>query len=348
MITLMDNRIAPDEARVQKIEFRAMGSHMLAAVESDDPKIAALLAEVPGWFAEWEQALSRFKDDSELSTLNRADSASSSVPVSETLWTVLQLALTAAHDTGGLVTPTVLNALERAGYDASFDDVKDRIETGASTSRAETENVGTGTNLGASGAWRDIKTFPGTRSVSLPWGLRLDFGGIAKGWAADEAVKRLAKYGPALVDAGGDIAVSGTPDRQVDWPVGVDAPAIPNFPGPTSPDGLLDLLSIRSGGVATSGRDYRRWQQDGAWRHHIIDPRTELPAETDVMTATVIAPTACEAEIAAKVVLLLGSNDGLAWLDAGTSLAGLLVLDSGKVLRSARFDNYVWSNEIGN
>jgi thiamine biosynthesis lipoprotein len=348
MITLMDNRKAPDEARVQKIEFRAMGSHMLAAVESDDPDVSALLAEVPGWFAGWEQALSRFKDDSELSELNRASSASSALGVSETLWTVLQLALKAAHDSGGLVTPTVLNALERAGYNASFDDVKGRIETSTNAPGAGAENAGTGLNPRASVTWRDIKTSPGTRSVTLPSGLRLDFGGIAKGWAADEAAKMLAKYGPALVDAGGDIAVRGTQDRQVDWPVGVDAPAIPNFPGPTSPDGLLDLLAIRSGGVATSGRDYRRWQQDGAWRHHIIDPRTEQPAETDVMTATVIAPTACEAEIAAKVVLLLGSNDGLAWLDARPSMAGLLVLDSGKVLRSRRFDNYVWSNENGN
>ena len=348
MITLMDNRTAPDEARVQKIEFRAMGSHMLAAVESDDPNISRLLDEVPGWFAEWEQALSRFKVDSELSGLNRASGAASPVPVSETLWTVLQLALRAAHDTGGLVTPTMLNALERAGYDASFDDVKGRKETGSNAPGAEAGNVGTGPNLRAFVTWRDIKTFSESRSVGLPSGLRLDFGGIAKGWAADEAAKQLASYGPALVDAGGDIAVRGTQDRQVDWPVGVDAPAIPDFAGPASPDGLLDLLAVRSGGVATSGRDYRRWQQEGKWRHHIIDPRTEQPAETDVMTATVLAPTACEAEIAAKVVMLLGSSDGLAWLEARPSLAGLLVLDSGNVLRSRQFDSYVWSNENGN
>src|SRR5438552_12435855 len=107
--------------KTHQIEFRAMGSQMLAAVKSDDPQAGSLLAEVPRWFAEWEQTLSRFKEDSELSQLNGIGSISAPVPVSDTLWTVLQLALRAAEYTKGLVTPTVLNALEAAGYATSFD-----------------------------------------------------------------------------------------------------------------------------------------------------------------------------------------------------------------------------------
>src|SRR5437868_13955124 len=111
------------EKQIQQIEFRAMGSQILAAVRSDDPGAGSLLAEVPGWFAEWEQTLSRFKEDSELSQLNTIGSISTPIHVSDTLWTVLQLALQAAHYTGGLVTPTVLNALEAAGYTTSFDNM---------------------------------------------------------------------------------------------------------------------------------------------------------------------------------------------------------------------------------
>jgi thiamine biosynthesis lipoprotein len=178
--------------------------------------------------------------------------------------------------------------------------------------------------------------------VKLPKGVRLDFGGIGKGWAADEAVKLLAKYGPALVDAGGDIAVSGAATRSVYWPVGVDSPSASDNGGPAALGDLLEILAISSGGISTSGIDYRRWQQGGEWRHHIIDPRTGLPAQTDVLTVTVVAPTACVAEVAAKAVLLLGSNEGLAWLEARPTLAGLLVLEDGSILRSRRFDNYVW------
>jgi len=356
MSSAVENRTAIDEARLQKIEFRAMGSHMMAAVESDDPQVAEVLSQVPGWFAVWEQTLSRFKDDSELSQLNKA--GSEPVAVSETLWNVLQVALMAARYTGGLVTPAVLNALEAAGYDATFDEIKGRKDAGADEGRT-TKDEGQPANHALQPAtinyqlstinWQQIKTYPRTRSVKLPRGVRLDFGGIGKGWAADEAAKLLAKYGPALVDAGGDIAVSGaaSPEpagQRTDWPVGVDAPSTSALSDPAAPGDLLELLAVSSGGVATSGVDYRRWQQGGQWRHHIIDPRTGAPAQTDVLTVTVIAPTSCIAEIAAKAVLLQGSKDGLAWLDNRPTLAGLLVREDGSVLRSRRFDNYVWSN----
>src|SRR6476660_10348390 len=109
------------ELGLQQIEFRAMGSEMLAAVESDDSAVGFVLAQVPRWFAGWEQTLSRFKGESELSCLNGISGVAAPVRVSDTLWEVLQLALQAANYTGGLVTPTVLDALEAAGYDTSFD-----------------------------------------------------------------------------------------------------------------------------------------------------------------------------------------------------------------------------------
>ena len=328
--------------KVQQIAFRAMGSQMLAAVESYDPQARSMLAEVPGWFEGWEQSLSRFKEDSELSRINHTGRSTLPIPVSDTFWTVLQLALQAAHFTGGLVTPTVLNALESAGYDKSFDDIKGKETTRNSASGAQTSG-----QARPVANWHKIRAYPETHSVRLPAGVRLDFGGIAKGWAADEAVNRLAKHGPALVNAGGDIAVSGPTFNGAGWLIGIDAPDMPHLPPDAEPNPQLELLAIRSGGVATSGRDYRRWQQGGEWRHHIIDPRTGTPATTDVLAATVIAPTACAAEIAAKVIMLLGSTEGLEWLEDRPSLAGLIVLEDGQVVRSKRLKNYIWSDSNG-
>lgn len=137
--------------------------------------------------------------------------------------------------------------------------------------------------------------------------MRLDLGGIAKGWAADIAAQRLAKAGPALIDAGGDIAVSGPMADGSPWPI-----AIAN---PFAPEDSLGLLLLVRGAVATSGRDYRRWTRGGVEQHHIIDPRTGQPAQTDVLSATIVAPDGPAAEMAAKVALILGSQAGLAWLD---------------------------------
>lgn len=140
------------------------------------------------------------------------------------------------------------------------------------------------------------------------------------------------------MDAGGDIALSDARMNDEAWTIGVA--------DPFNPDSDLELLMVHRGGVATSGRDYRKWQRDGKWQHHIIDPRTGAPAETDVLSATVIAPTTQDAEVAAKVALILGSRTGLEWIEARENLAGLLVLEDGRVIHSSRLDKYFWSETV--
>jgi thiamine biosynthesis lipoprotein len=103
---------------------------------------------------------------------------------------------------------------------------------------------------------------------------------------------------------------------------------------------ILDL-HLAGGGVATSGRDRRRWKAGRQWRHHLINPLTGLPAETDLVTATVIAEDVVEAEMAAKTVFLLGSRDGSAWLADRPRLAGFLVLEDGQVLAVGPVGQYI-------
>jgi thiamine biosynthesis lipoprotein len=309
---------------MEELSFRAMGCEMKAVLDADGPRARRALAQVPGWFATWEAALSRFPPDSELSRLNAR--AGQIVRVSEVLWEVLQAALAAARRTGGLVTPTGLGALEAAGYDRTFA----ALPAAGPAAPASLEAP-----AGPLPAWQAVRCLAGLQAVQVPAGVRLDFGGIAKGWAADRAARRLAAHAPALVDAGGDIRVSGPRATGEPWPVGAG--------DPRDADRDLALLALRGGAVATSGRDYRRWQRGGVWQHHILDPRTGHPATTDVLSATVLAPTAVAAESAAKAVLILGSGAGVAWLDAQPALAGLLVLDDGQVRLSRRLPDYYWS-----
>lgn len=296
---------------------------MLAVLDSSSARSQSRLAQVPDWFEEWEQCLSRFRSDSELSQLNQ--SAGIPVQVSQTFWDVLQVAVEAEERSEGLVTPTVLHALVQAGYDRSFESLAQ-----AKMGKGEFETAPLASTT-------MIRLDSSTRSIRLPLDVGLDLGGVAKGWAAHQAMRRLRNYGPALVDAGGDIAISGLQADGSSWPVSIA--------NPFNPDSDLGLLMLGKCGVATSGRDYRRWRQNGTWQHHIIDPRSGKPAETDVISATVIAPTVMEAEVAAKVALILGSQAGISWLSANPNLAGMLLLESEQQRCTQGFERYLWSQE---
>ena len=97
---------------INKLEFKAMGCHMLAALELPEERLAEL-EQVPSWFEAWEQSFSRFRETSELSQLNQ--SAGTPFHVSEMFWDVLQHALASERRSLGLVTPAVLDALLLAG-----------------------------------------------------------------------------------------------------------------------------------------------------------------------------------------------------------------------------------------
>ena len=254
-------------------------------------------------FAEWEQALSRFLPDSELSRLNAT--AGTPVAVSDLLYTVLATALTAARATEGVYDPALLEQLERIGYDRTFDDIR----------AVDFEPIIPGE---PGGRWRGIKVNPIYREVTLPAGIRLDFGGIAKGMAVDAAVAALSDLGveAALVNAGGDLAVLGLPPNDMQWTVAI-----------AMPDGHR-TASLQRGAIATSGVARRRWRQGHKIRHHLLDPRSGLPASSGVWSVSVAAARCAQAEVAAKAAFILGPNEGARFLWQ-RGLSGLFVTDSG-------------------
>jgi thiamine biosynthesis lipoprotein len=300
-----------------RLEFHAMGCDMLAAVECETA--LEILSHVPEWFEEWEQALSRFRYDSELTRLNQT--RDQPVHVSETLWDVFQAAHKAEQMTDGLVTPTLLDAIIEAGYDRPFD-VLPHLSTPTVDSVLTISQPLTAVIFDAS-----------ARTITLPFGMGLDFGGAAKGWAAHQAMKQLQADGPALINAGGDIAISGPRIDGGPWKIGI---ADPFHKGEE-----VEVLHLNACGVATSGKDRRHWMRDGTLQHHIIDPLTGQPVETDLMTVTVIAPNVMEAEAAAKASFILGSQAGLEWIEAHPEYASVFILDNGEMLYSNNMGNYL-------
>ena len=287
--------------------FRAMNTDVGVWLWSTSPVAEIILHEVEEMFQGVESHISRFRSDSELSRLN--DSAGrGAVAVSPLLQRILSQALTAARSTQGIFDPTVLPLLRQAGYDRSFELLSQR-NAGNDTPPARPPLIG----------WQQVCLSEANGSVSLPAGVAIDLGGIAKGWTVDRACEFLAGWGPALVDAGGDVRAKGLPGGEA-WPVGVQDPFLP--------DQNLMVLGLADCAVATSTIGKRNWLRNGQRFHHLIDPRTGTSSTSDLHTVSVLAGSATEAEVAAKTALLLGSAEGAVWLQAQENPA-ILIRRSG-------------------
>jgi thiamine biosynthesis lipoprotein len=271
---------------IERRIFRAMGSdiELLVDAEGADRELDAAEAE----FHRLEALLSRFQPESELSRLNRAGA----IDAGADLFRVVELALAARERTAGRFDPTVHDALVAAGYDRSFEQV-------------DTDGTRAGPPSPAGGGVR-----MDGRRIELDPGVRLDLGGIGKGYAAERAAELLALAGPCLVSAGGDVAV-----RDGSWPVGVE-----------TADGIL-TLELTRGGLATSGRDRRCWRRGGHELHHLIDPRTGAPADSDLVRVTVVASDAVDAEVEAKELFFAGSHEA-----ARSEFPAVLVTEDGRTL----------------
>lgn len=247
------------------------------------------------WLVDFERTCSRFGSDSELSRVNR--DASTRVRVSSTLSGAIHAADRARRLTGGLVDAGLGSVLEAWGYDRSF---------------SEVNGLDTAPVVDFDGEWH----VEGDALIRRP-GLHLDLGGVGKGWACDVAVE---SGWATVVSAGGDVR-SADPETHV--PV-------------LDPWGEFVVdVAVGVGALATSSTTRRRWGVGSGEAHHVIDPRTLAPAETPILSATVICDSAVEAEAGAKTVLILG-REGLEWAERQSWIkATLIVWHDGSVFATS-------------
>ncbi|MBJ7355026.1 MAG: FAD:protein FMN transferase [Thermoleophilaceae bacterium] len=243
----------------------------------------------------FDQRLSRFKPESELCALN-ADPRET-VEVSSLMARFVAAAIEIAHETNGLIDPTLIEDVEDLGYRQTRAGMK-----GAPLSEAlEQCPAPTPASPDTAERWREFSVDMDALTVTRTPGLRLDSGGCGKGLAADQVAaiwSNLLEPGTGyIVDCGGDMRV-GTLDESSD-PYVIQIDTVPQTPEPLS-------VELRAGGIATSGIGNRIWRTDDGFAHHLIDPGTGMPAWTGVASATAIGPTALAAESIAKLALLTG------------------------------------------
>ncbi|MBE3556872.1 MAG: FAD:protein FMN transferase [Firmicutes bacterium] len=285
--------------------FQAMGCAccLTLTAPADRLRQRRLLRDAQHITEEVNQVASRFNPKSELSILNREGHAR----VSSTLFALLEAAIDAARKTGGWVDLTVLPALLAVGYDRDFEYLQkegSKPSTGVISWRS---------------TWREIQLDQRTRNVSLPPETQVDLGGIAKEWAADQAGTALSAAGGAgWIDLGGDLRFFGVLEPQS---VAVDDPLEMN--------GILAQIVLKEGGVATSGVTKRRWKHGDKIAHHLIDPWTGKPTESNLLQVTCVAPTTLQAGTWAKAALLQG-EERLDEIAKNAGIAGIAVDRSGR------------------
>lgn len=283
------------------IKFRAMGTDVeVLGYPQLHPHV---VDQVQARFLEVEAALSRFRPESELSRLNRADGRP--FRSSPLLRQVLQAALEAARRSGGLFDPTLLPAIEAAGYTRSFAELNGPVET------SEPE---------ISGRHTDVE-LRGDGAIILHAGARVDLGGFAKGWTVDSCKELMNGCESWVVNAGGDLLARGPGPTGEGWLVGIEDPF------DHSRD--VGVVLARDCAVATTSRMRRRWTTQSGHAHHIIDPVTRAPASTGLASVSVVAKSSAEAEVLAKVLFLLGPHEGPAYVENQDGAGATFVLDDG-------------------
>jgi thiamine biosynthesis lipoprotein ApbE len=291
-------------------DWKALGT-MVQLIVTDPVRLAEGRPMLEADLAAVDAACSRFRSDSELVAL---DSVPGPVEVSPLLAQALAVALRAARLTDGDVDPTVGAAMAAIGYDRDFPLVPASGPAVTLTVRSVP-------------GWRQVQFDEQSRILVLPPGVRLDLGATAKAWAADRSAARLAAAlgCGVLVSLGGDIAVAGeTPPGG--WRVRVqDVTGRPEDP----PVGPSAVVAIRDGGLATSSTTARRWRRGGDVLHHILDPRTGLPAPPCWRTVSVAAASCADANTASTAAIIRG-RDAPGWLTS-LGLPARLVDEAGNV-----------------
>ncbi len=260
-----------------------------------------------------EQTWSRFLPDSELNRLQ--EWRGQWLECSDDLVAALQWCLRMHAETRGLFDPSIRTNLEQLGYDRTFAEIVE--ESSLSTDEFVADRVPGLVGLEISNNW-----------VRLARGLSIDLGGIGKGLAADIVADELIVAGAnsAYVSLGGDIRAAGEPVDQNGWQV----PLLHPITGDT-----VDHHALYSGALVMSTVAIRRWVRGGVEHHHIIDPRTGRPADTDLVAVAVADQSAARGEALAKAAIVAGAEEGAALLRSADVKAWMISADRVHVVQES-------------
>lgn len=306
-----------------RLSGRTMGTSYSIQAHPLDPAGTGLRERVEAELARIDALMSSWRQDSEVSRFNGWPSAEP-FEISPEMMAVLERSREVWKLTGGAFDPAIGRLVRIWGLGP--------WPSSGSPSPEQIQEA-----LAASG-FEQLLLDGGRLRKKVPQ-LWIDVGGIAPGYAVDRVFEAIREegYGPVLVEIGGEVRVGSPPPGREKWKIGVEQP---HYDGSRSLYATLELANVA---VSTSG-DYRKWiVSEGKRLSHILDPRTGRPADSGVVSATVVAPECATADALATALVVLGPEKGIRLVDSLSGVECLLLVEGEKGLeerRSRGMDTY--------
>jgi thiamine biosynthesis lipoprotein len=299
---------AQEPASTQPTELRTFSTFLFDTyIEIKAACDQALLDELNERLIFFEETFSRTREGSDISRINAAGGAP--VEVHEETATLISQSLVFSELSGGLFDISI-------GAVSGLWDFTEGVVPDAAVLAEAVTHVD----------YRGIDVSGTTVTLADP-AARLDLGGIAKGYAADEMARLLreADCESALINLGGNVYALGLKPDGSSWSVGIQDPQQPR-------GALKAVAAARDLSVVTSGPYERGFEVDGVSYHHILDPRTGYPVQTDLASATIFSELSLEGDALTTCCFLLGQTAALELLRARSGVDALLVDLAGEVL----------------
>lgn len=279
-----------------------------------DDETLASLSERCEYF---ENILSRTIDGSDVDKVNKA--GGQPVQVNEETADVISKALEYSKVSDGLFDITI-------GAVSSLWDFVEGVKPDDADIKKAIEHVD----------WHCVQVDGDTITLTDPEA-KIDLGGIAKGYIADDLKRMLAEAGveSGLINLGGNVVVHGSKPDGSPWKVGVQDPN-------GQRDDVIASIEVSDASVVTSGLYERQFTKDGVTYYHILDPKTGYPVKTDLLSSSIVSESSTDGDAYATILFLMGHDKAIQLLNETEGLEGLVVDDDDKVTTSknAKFKLY--------
>lgn len=294
---------------------KTMGTTYTVKIVPGDQQVnpESLQSGIDSVLVEINRQMSTYLEQSEISQFNRSQELTP-FSVSPEFAAVVQRALEISALTKGAFDITVMPLVDLWGFGPRHSQ-DDQIWSPPKAAEIEImlRQIG----------YDKLSVSNGTIRKAIP-GLKLDVNAIAKGYGVDALANYLTRRGfnRYLIEIGGEVRCRGENPKGEPWLIGIDQPRLGSMPGAD----IRTTIPLENNALATSG-DYRNYfEYQGEYYSHAIDPRTGYPTQSEVASATVMAPTCMDADALATALMILGEKEGLNLIESLEEVEALIVL----------------------